>query len=57
MAEHRPRLPTFSRQGADGRQIDLSAQSIELTEKLGIAFDVMPVGPAQRARKTLNAVS
>jgi len=26
-------------------------------EKLGIAYDVVRVGPARRARKTLNAVS
>jgi hypothetical protein len=50
-------FPSFSRPAADGRQIDLSAQLIELVEKLGIAYDVMAVGPARRARKTLNAVS
>jgi stearoyl-CoA desaturase (Delta-9 desaturase) len=50
-------FPTSSRHGADGRQIDLSAQFIELMEKLGIACDVVRVGPARRARKTLKAVS
>jgi stearoyl-CoA desaturase (delta-9 desaturase) len=50
-------FPTFSRHGADGRQIDLSAQFIELIEKLGIAYDVMRVGAARRAGKTLNAAS
>lgn len=50
-------FPTSSRHGADGRQIDLSAQFIELMEKLGIAYDVVRVGPARRARKTLKAVS
>jgi fatty-acid desaturase len=49
-------LPTSSRYGADGRQIDLSAQFIELMEKLGIAYDVVRVGPARRARKALKAV-
>ena len=44
-------FPTFSRHGANGRQIDLPAQFIELIEKLGIAYDVMRVGPARRARK------
>ena len=37
-------FPTFSRHGADGRQIDLSAQFIELMEKVGIAYDVVRVG-------------
>jgi hypothetical protein len=50
-------FPTSSRHGVDGRQIDLSAQFIELMEKLGIAYDVVRVGPARRARKTLKAVS
>jgi stearoyl-CoA desaturase (delta-9 desaturase) len=50
-------FPTSSRHGADGRQIDLSAQFIELMEKLGIAYDVVRVGAARRARKTLKAVS
>jgi hypothetical protein len=44
-------FPTFSRHRADGREIDLSAQFIELMEKLGIAYDVVRVGPARRARK------
>ncbi len=34
-----------------------SAQSIELMEKLGIAYDVGRVGPARRARKPWKAVS
>jgi hypothetical protein len=38
------------------RQIDVSAQFIELMEKLGIASDVERVGPARRARKTSKAV-
>ena len=50
-------FPTSSGHGADGRQIDLSARFSELTEKLGIAYDVVRVGPARRARKTLKAVS
>jgi hypothetical protein len=50
-------FPTSSRHGADGRQIDLSARFIDLMEKLGIAYDVVRVGPARRARKTLKAVS
>ena len=50
-------FPTSSRHGVDGRQIDLSAQFIELMEKLGIAYDVGRVGPARRARETLKAVS
>jgi stearoyl-CoA desaturase (Delta-9 desaturase) len=50
-------FPTSSRPGAAGRQIDLSAQFIELMEKLGIAYDVVRVGPARRARKTFKAVS
>jgi hypothetical protein len=49
-------LPTSSRHEAGGRQIDLSAQFIELMEKLGIADDVVRVGPARRARKSLKAV-
>jgi phosphohistidine phosphatase SixA len=32
-------------------------QFSELMEKLGIAYDVVRVGPARRARKTLKAVS
>jgi stearoyl-CoA desaturase (delta-9 desaturase) len=44
-------FPTSSRYGADGRQIDLSAQFSELMEKLLIAYDVVRVGPARRARK------
>ncbi len=50
-------FPTSSQHGADGHQIDLSAQFIELMEKLGIAYDVVRVGPARRARKILKAVS
>jgi hypothetical protein len=50
-------FPASSRHGADGRQIDLSARFSELMEKLGIAYDVVRVGPARRARKTLKAVS
>ncbi len=50
-------FPTSSQHGADGHQIDLSAQFIELMEKLGIADDVVRVGPARRARKILKAVS
>ncbi|MHB8658461.1 MAG: hypothetical protein ACYC91_10995 [Solirubrobacteraceae bacterium] len=49
--------PTSSRHGADGRKIDLSAQFIELTERLRFADDVVGVGPARSARKTLKAVS
>jgi hypothetical protein len=47
----------INRQAADGRQITVSSQFIELVEQLGIAYDVMAVGPARCARKTLNAVS
>ena len=50
-------FPTSYRHEADGRQIDLSARFIDLMEKLGIAHDVVRVGPARRARKTSKAVS
>jgi stearoyl-CoA desaturase (delta-9 desaturase) len=44
-------FPTSYRHGADGRQIDLSAQFIELLEKLGIAHDVVRIPPERRLRK------
>jgi hypothetical protein len=52
--------PDVQHQPAGGREVARSTslpQFIELVEKLGIAYDVMPVGPARRARITLNAVS
>jgi hypothetical protein len=45
------------RQGADGHQIDLSAQFIELVEKLGIAYGAVRLDAARRVRKTSKAVS
>jgi hypothetical protein len=56
-AQHLPRLPDLLPARGRWSQIDLSAQFIELREKLGIAYDVVRVGPARRARKTLKAVS
>jgi hypothetical protein len=50
-------FPTSSRHEADGHQIDLSAQFIELMEKLGSVYDVVRVGPARCAQKALKAVS
>jgi hypothetical protein len=50
-------FPTSSQHGADGRKVDLSAQFIELTERLRFAYDVVRIRPARRARKTLKAVS
>jgi stearoyl-CoA desaturase (Delta-9 desaturase) len=50
-------FPASYRREADGRLSDLSAELIELLEKLWVADDVMRVGPARRGRKTLKAVS
>jgi stearoyl-CoA desaturase (delta-9 desaturase) len=44
-------FPTSYRHGVDGRQIDLSAEFIELMEKLGIARDVVRIDPARLQRK------
>jgi stearoyl-CoA desaturase (delta-9 desaturase) len=45
-------FPTSYRHGIDGRQIDLSAEFIELLEKVGLAYDVVRVAPERRERKT-----
>jgi len=44
MAQQLPRLPDLRQARGRWSQIDLSAQFIELMEKLGIAYDVVRVG-------------
>jgi stearoyl-CoA desaturase (delta-9 desaturase) len=47
-------FPTSYRHGADGRQLDLSAEFIELLERVGIATDVVRIDPARRQRKAIS---
>jgi stearoyl-CoA desaturase (Delta-9 desaturase) len=47
-------FPTSYRHGVDGRQIDLSAEFIELMEKLGIARDVVRIRPDHLERKAIS---
>jgi stearoyl-CoA desaturase (Delta-9 desaturase) len=49
-------FPTSYRHGADGRQIDLSAEFIDFLEKVGIAHDVIRISPERRERKALKPV-
>ena len=44
-------FPTSYRHGADRGQLDLSAEFIELLEKLGIVWDVVRIPDERRARK------
>jgi stearoyl-CoA desaturase (delta-9 desaturase) len=50
-------FPTSYRHGLGRRQIDLSALFIDLMEKLGIAYDVVRIDQARRARKALAPVT
>ena len=44
-------FPTSYRHGADSGQVDLSAEFIEILEKLGVAWDVVRIPDERRRRK------
>jgi stearoyl-CoA desaturase (delta-9 desaturase) len=44
-------FPTSYRHGADRRQLDLSANFIELMERCGLVWDVVRIPPERRQRK------
>jgi stearoyl-CoA desaturase (Delta-9 desaturase) len=50
-------FPTSYRHGADARQLDLSAEFIEVLERLGIVWDVVRIPDDRRQRKARAATA